>query len=203
MPDITIEVTEAELLALQIAAKDPQVFADNVVTNRARVVVDELAKTPGWATAKAAAGASADKWAILIKGNELGLVGFKTAATVAAEIAAADEALAGVPPTAIIVNPDGTKSASTDPKHYPLSAAQFETALILMGLDRNDVEPVINRIFADNAIARADALGRWRRLEEVRRDSDLITALRGQPEFNVTDAQIDTAWMQAAGRPIL
>lgn len=200
MPDITIEVTEAELLALQIAASDPQVFADNVVTNRARVVVDELAKTPEWATAKAAAGASADKWSILAKGNELGLVGFKTAATVAAEIAAADEALAGVPPTAIIVNPDGTKSASTDPNDYPLSAAQFETALILMGLDRNDVEPVINRIFADNAIARADALGRWRRLEEVRRDSDLITALQGQPEFDVTDEQIDTAWMQAAGR---
>lgn len=200
MPDITIEVTAAELLALQIAAKDPQEFADNVVTNRARVVVDELAKTPRWATAKAAAGALADKWAILVKGNELGLVGFKTAATIAAEIAAADEALAGVPPTAIIVNPDGTKSASTDPQDYPLSAAQFETALILMDLDRNDVEPVINRIFADNAVARADALGRWRRLEEVRRDSNLIAALQGQPEFDVTDEQIDTAWMQAAGR---
>lgn len=40
--DYTITLTEAENLALQYVAADPQEWIDNAATNRARIAIDEI-----------------------------------------------------------------------------------------------------------------------------------------------------------------
>jgi hypothetical protein len=42
MPNITIEVTDTELKCIEYAALSPQDWADNAVTNRARIAGDEI-----------------------------------------------------------------------------------------------------------------------------------------------------------------
>jgi len=42
MATITIEVTATELKAMEYAALSPQDWADNAVTNRARIAIDEI-----------------------------------------------------------------------------------------------------------------------------------------------------------------
>ena len=41
MPDITITLTDTQYKGLQYAAADPQDWADNALTNRARIANDE------------------------------------------------------------------------------------------------------------------------------------------------------------------
>jgi len=45
MPSITIEVTDTELKCMEYAALSPQDWADNAVTNRARIAGDEIVAT--------------------------------------------------------------------------------------------------------------------------------------------------------------
>ena len=42
MPTLTIEITATELKALEYCAMSPQDWADNAVTNRARIANDEI-----------------------------------------------------------------------------------------------------------------------------------------------------------------
>lgn len=42
MPTITIELTDTELKGIEYAAVSPQEWADNAVTNRARIANDEI-----------------------------------------------------------------------------------------------------------------------------------------------------------------
>ena len=42
MPNITITLTDTQYKGLQYAALDPQEWADNAVTNRARIANDEI-----------------------------------------------------------------------------------------------------------------------------------------------------------------
>ena len=42
MPDITVSVTATELKCLEYAAASPQDWADNALTNRARIAKDEI-----------------------------------------------------------------------------------------------------------------------------------------------------------------
>ena len=42
MATLTIEVTATELKAMEYAAASPQDWADNAVTNRARIAIDEI-----------------------------------------------------------------------------------------------------------------------------------------------------------------
>lgn len=42
MPNITIEITDTEFKSLEYAALSPQDWADNAVTNRARIAGDEI-----------------------------------------------------------------------------------------------------------------------------------------------------------------
>ena len=42
MPNITTEVTDTELKCMEYAAVSPQDWADNAVTNRARIASDEI-----------------------------------------------------------------------------------------------------------------------------------------------------------------
>lgn len=87
MQKLIIEMTDAELYALDIIAADKQVWADNFLTNRAREAKEELKLTPEWATATSelakSGGNVSDDWAVLLKGKELKL--FKTAAQKQAE----------------------------------------------------------------------------------------------------------------------
>ena len=42
MPDITVSLTDTELMCLEYAANTPQDWADNALTNRARIAKDEI-----------------------------------------------------------------------------------------------------------------------------------------------------------------
>ena len=42
MATITIEVTDTELKAMEYVAADPVEWADNALTNRARIAIDEI-----------------------------------------------------------------------------------------------------------------------------------------------------------------
>ena len=42
MPNITIEITDTELKCMEYTALSPQDWADNAVTNRARIAGDEI-----------------------------------------------------------------------------------------------------------------------------------------------------------------
>lgn len=42
MPDITISITDTENKCLEYAAASPQEWADNLLTNRARIAKDEI-----------------------------------------------------------------------------------------------------------------------------------------------------------------
>lgn len=44
MKNITIEVTDAEYMALQYAALSPEDWVDNLATDRARIAIDEIIK---------------------------------------------------------------------------------------------------------------------------------------------------------------
>jgi len=89
----TVEVTDAQALALDIAAVDPGEWVENMVTNRARVEIEELKAKPLWAQAieavVAANGDASNDEAVLLKARELGLV--KTATEKKAELEAAEK----------------------------------------------------------------------------------------------------------------
>lgn len=95
MPEITIQLSEAELFALSVAALDPAKFVQNAASNRARVMKEELKSDPNWtsvAVAVAQEGGDAnDDWAVILKGKDLGH--FLTAAQIveAQEAASATE----------------------------------------------------------------------------------------------------------------
>lgn len=93
----------------------------------------------------------------------------------------ADDGLSSVEPT----------PAPIDPLTLPLSAAEFEAALALMGVDREQIESAIMQAVTDQT-ARAVALGRWRRLVSIERSNAIMALLT--PVFGVTDSQIDGAW---------
>lgn len=82
-----------------------------------------------------------------------------------------------------------------DPLTIPLTASEFEAALVLLGIDRDQIEPAITAAISDS-VERARALGGWRRLTSITRDNAIMELLK--PAFNVTDADIDAAWAQAA-----
>jgi hypothetical protein len=42
MPSITVELTNTQLKGLEYAAVSPQDWADNALTNRARIAIDEI-----------------------------------------------------------------------------------------------------------------------------------------------------------------
>jgi len=89
MPLITIEVTDTELKCIEYAAVSPQDWADNAVTNRARIAGDEI-------VAALVAHCNANEIAIatgrdaqIAQAFELGVV--RTAAEVQAALEAAND----------------------------------------------------------------------------------------------------------------
>lgn len=77
MPHIKIEMTEEQLLALDMIATDRQEWADNVLTERARIAKEGLKVTSEWTQAAVGladdGGNLTDDWAILRKGRDMGL----------------------------------------------------------------------------------------------------------------------------------
>lgn len=105
---LTVEMTEAELFALDMIALNKQDWADNVLTDRARVAMEQLKSTPEWAQAIAAHikanGDPNDDWGVLIAGRNAGL--FKTAAERQAE---AEQPTTPVDPDAAAVDAEAMR----------------------------------------------------------------------------------------------
>jgi hypothetical protein len=89
-------------------------------------------------------------------------------------------------------------SLSTDPNDHPLTALEFDAALVRLGIDRDAVAPAIRTVFAGDIDAMADSLARWWNLTTMTRGNEVMGLLK--PIFNVTDAQIDAAWMATVAR---
>jgi hypothetical protein len=183
MPNIQVEMTEAELFALDLVAADHQDYADNVLTNRARIAKDELKNSGKWTDALVAlsndGGDATDDWAVLLKGKELGL--FKTAK----EIVDLQE-LAG---------PDQAVTEETVPTDIALNPVQFFT-LLETAFNKTE-QDVIDQINA-SAMTDAEKVAARNRLSRstlYHRDNPLFDMLAGP--LNITSEQIDTAWEQA------
>jgi hypothetical protein len=89
---------------------------------------------------------------------------------------------------------------STDPNDYELTAIQFEKALVRLDIDRFTIPDALKSLYTNGTITKevyADYLSRWLQLTSIKRDSDVITILK--PTYNVTNEQIDAAWLKAAG----
>jgi hypothetical protein len=89
---------------------------------------------------------------------------------------------------------------STDPNDYVLTAIQFEKALVLLDIDRFTIPDALKSLYTNGIITKevyADYLSRWLQLTSIKRDSDVMAILK--PIYNVTDEQIDVAWLTAAG----
>jgi len=168
MTDLIIEMTEAQLFALDVIAKDKQDWADNVLTNRARIAIEDLKATEAWAksiTALASAGGDVtDDEAILLKGRDEGFV--KTAAELAEITEAAQEDN----------NPINT---GIDPLTLPLTTWQVHQALIHNGVT-NDPDAFIEAALSSIVDEKDRALGKsaWK---------NKSTHLRSAPMFNDPD----------------
>jgi hypothetical protein len=89
---------------------------------------------------------------------------------------------------------------STDPNDYELTAIQFEKALVLLDVDRFTIPDTLKSLYTDGIITKevyADYLSRWLQLTSIKRSSDVLKILK--PKYNKTDAEIDAAWLKAAG----
>jgi hypothetical protein len=182
MPNIQIEMTEAELFALDLVAVNRQDYADNVLTNRARVAKDELKTSTQWTDALVSlsneGGDASDDWAVLMKGKELGL--FKTAK----EISDLQE-LAG---------PDQVVTSETSPTDIALNRVQFKSMLAILDITIDQINTAIDKAVTDqtqNTIAKVKVT----ESELYHRNDALFGTLA--PAVGLTDAQIDTAWEQA------
>lgn len=84
---ITVEITEAQFFALAMVTAAPQEWVENLVTNRARLALNEARQTPQWiesqkACAKAG-GDIGDDEEVILAGRDAGLL--KTASDKTAE----------------------------------------------------------------------------------------------------------------------
>lgn len=168
MPQLIIEMTDAQLFALDTIAKDKQDWADNVLTNRARVAVEDMKNSEAWTQSITAlantGGDTSDDEAILLKGRDEGFI--KTA-TEKEAIAIADAAAS---------NP---VTDEIDPLTLPLTKWQIHQALINNGVT-NDPDAFINNALSAVADEKERALGlsAWK---------NKSAHLRSAPMFNDTD----------------
>lgn len=190
MAQLIIEMTEAQLLALDIIAVDKQDWADNVLTDRARVAMADLKGTEAWTQAIAAlaedGGEISDDEAVLLKGRELEL--FKTAAEVEA-IRQANEVLIDTSPT-------------LDPLEIPLTKRQINAALI-QGAGITDPGAYIRDALSSitDPTARALAINDWDYKPTHERTSGYFNDPDVMAAANLTSAQIDGLWTLGAGLP--
>jgi hypothetical protein len=180
MTNLTVEMTEAQLFALDTIAIDRQEWADNVLTNRARVAIENLKNTSAWTQAITAlaqdGGDTSDDEAILLKGRDLGLI--KTAQ----EVADLQEN------TQVPVTPD------TDPLTLPLNQVQFFTMMeFAFQLTEDQIIAAIKAAIADE-LQQLAVINKFKRETAYHRDNQLFALLA--PAFNITDEQLDAAWLQ-------
>ncbi len=81
-----------------------------------------------------------------------------------------------------------------DPVDYPLNKVQFKSALEELGLTVSQVKTAINGL---DMTEKAKRIAKFKVSDSdvYRRDNELFNVLKGG--FNLTDAQIDAAWMEA------
>jgi len=83
---------------------------------------------------------------------------------------------------------------STDPIDYPLNPAQFEAILSLIGITVEQIDTAIDSVITDPPSA-AFAKAKVRKATAYHRDNELFDLL--VPVMQITNEEIDTAWMQA------
>lgn len=81
-----------------------------------------------------------------------------------------------------------------DPNDFPLNRFQFEAFAMSMGLSFAQIEGAINQL-PITAEEKAIAISRLRNAETYNRNHPLFDMLKST--LNVTDAAIDTQWLQA------
>lgn len=185
MPTLSIEMTEAELFALDLIAINKQEWADNVLTDRARVAKDELKQTAQWAQILTQAINSGidgtDDWAVLLFARDNGLL--KTAAQI--EEARQLEEAQGV----------DNATGETDPLTLPLNQIQFFTLLeVAFGKTSEDVVVIIEQSITD-PMQRVAAKNKFLRSQNYERSDPMFAMLA--PVLGITSEQIDAAWIQA------
>lgn len=173
-------MTEAQLFALDVIAKDKQDWADNVLTNRARIAIENLKSSGVWTQAITAlaqdGGDTSDDEAILLKGRDLGLI--KTAQ----EVAELQEN------TQTPVTPD------TDPLTLPLNQVQFFTMMeFAFQLTEEQIVAAIKAAITDE-LQQLAAINKFKRETAYHRDNALFGLIA--PAFNITAEQLDNAWLQ-------
>lgn len=82
------------------------------------------------------------------------------------------------------------------PADYPLKRWQFKAMVEVLGVGAA-IEGAIDTVFADDALARAKALARYRESDVYERGDPLFDLLA--PAVGLTGGQIDEAWMQIVG----
>ena len=86
------------------------------------------------------------------------------------------------------------KAPSTDPTDYPLNPAQFDAIMTLIGITVDQIDAAIDSVITD-AVANAFAKAKVRKATSYNRDNELFGLL--VPVMNITDVEIDAAWLQA------
>lgn len=180
MPKLIIEMTEAQLFALETIAMDKQEWADNVLTDRARVAMTNLKGTAVWTQAIAAlaqeGGDITNDEAVLLKGRDIGVI------NTAKEIADLQES------SATLVSQD------TDPLTLPLNQVQFFTMMeFSFKLTEEQIIEEIKKSIPDE-LQQLAAVNKFKREVKYHRDNPLFALLA--PKFNITDEQLDAAWLQ-------
>lgn len=182
MPNITIEMTEAQLFALDVIAKDKQEWADNVLTNRARIAIENMKSSEAWVQAITAlaqdGGDTSDDEAILLKGRDLGLI--KTAQ----EVVDLQE------------NTQVPVTLDTNPLEIPLTKRQINAALI-QGAEVTEPDEFIRNALASisDPKARALAINDWDYKPTHERSSTYFNDPDMMEETGMTKEQIDGLWM--------
>lgn len=186
MTNITLELTQAQNLALDLVAIDKQTWVDNLVINRARIALEEVISDKLiWNQAIASASHNgidtADDWAVLLHARDAKLI--KTAA----EKEAARQLE--------IQQEIKSLTAPTDPLSLTLNQVQFFTLLeVNFEKTRDEIVAVIESMIVD-PMEKSAAKNKFLYSQEYHRDNELFSIL--SPELSISDAQIDEAWLEA------
>lgn len=183
MPNLIIEMTEAELFALDTIAKDKQDWADNVLTDRARVAIADLKSTEAWTQSVAAlaqeGGDVSDDEAVLLKGRDIEVI---LTAAKREEIRQENENL--VPATPVL-----------NPLDVPLTNRQINRALVL-GAGITEPDAFIRAALAaiKDDTKRALALIDWEGATNHHRTSEYFNDPDMLVEAGMDSEKVDQLW---------
>lgn len=204
MTTLSISMTEAEVFALSTIAINPQEWADNVLTDRARVALVEIKSQPAWGTLlqrAAAAGNVAldDDWALLLFGKTSGLI--KTASQLAAEEATRDAASNRVSDYVSAVNAEALKRKMVVVNQYRDDKLPITQEGFVEG--NNYYQQQVTKISAKKTLGQTLTMEEKVYLQRIMTGAELIEnidlaclTIKGAPNYEVAPEN-DSRWPQA------